>query len=63
MAYGTAELVKLAELSRVGLKTTRDIARVRVKDYKALMDIANRAEIIAYDMDRITCINTANMLN
>ena len=37
----------------MGLKTTRDIARVRPKDYERLMGIADRAEAMAAELDDI----------
>ena len=53
MTDGTTELIKLAELLRLGLKTTRDIARLRPTDYTRLMQIAERAEEMACELDEI----------
>lgn len=58
MVDGTAELIKLAELLRLGISTTRDIASVRPRDYCELMNIVERAEAMADDLDRITGVET-----
>lgn len=60
MDDGTAELIKLAELLRLGLATTRDIAAIRPRDYCELMDVVARAETMADDLDRITGVVTKN---
>ena len=54
MENGTAELIKLTELLRLGLQTTRQIAAIRPQDYEMLMNIADRAETMAHDLDNIT---------
>ena len=54
MTDGTAELLKLTELLRVGLKTVRDIALIRPVDHVKLMDLAARAEVMAVELDAIT---------
>ena len=51
---GTATLIKLTELLRLGLRSTREIALTRPKDYAKLMEISDRAEQMAVEMDQIT---------
>ena len=51
---GNDTLIKLTELLRLGLHGTREIARNRFKDYDKLMDISNRAEQMARELDDIT---------
>ena len=51
---GNDTLIKLTELLRLGLTGTREIALSRSKDYHKLMDISNRAEQMAKELDNIT---------
>ena len=50
---GTRELRELNEMLRIGLRTVREIANLRPKDYDRLMDIAERSEVMANDLDEI----------
>ena len=55
------ELIRLTDLLRIGVKTTRQIAGVRLRDRDLLLDIAERAEIMAQQLDAITGANTATV--
>lgn len=50
---GTAELLQLAHLLRVGAETARDIAEVRLLDATEIHSLADRAEVMAGDIERI----------
>ena len=50
---GTAELLKLVELLRLGAVTTRQIADIRLRDREELYQIVEEAERMADDLQRI----------
>ena len=51
---GTAELLQLAQLLRVGANTARDIATIRKVNATEIYFLADQAEVIADDIERIT---------
>lgn len=50
---GTAELLQLAHLLRVGAITARDIAAVRKVNATEIYSLADQAEVMAEDIERI----------
>ena len=53
---GTAELLQLAHLLRVGANTARDIAIVRKVNAREISSLADQADVMADEMERITRI-------
>ena len=50
---GTAELLQLAHLLRVGASTARDIATIRKVNVTEIKSLADQAEVMAEDIERI----------
>ena len=50
---GTAELLQLAMLLRMGATTAREIAIVRKADLQEIYTLADQAEAMADDMERV----------
>ena len=51
---GTAELLQLAHLLRVGATTAREIAILRKVNAKEIHSLAVQAEMLAEDLERIS---------
>lgn len=59
---GTAELLQLAHLLRVGANTARDIATVRQVNAAEIYCLAKQAETMAEDVERIATTSIPNEL-
>lgn len=50
---GTAELLQLAHLLRLGANTARDIATIRERNATEIYSLADEAELMASKIERI----------